>query len=129
MRRFLRWAFGSKSQPDVMVALLLADLAWNVVVPKDVLEAHDDRIGIQPALRPWLLPLKIAAVIGLLLGKRSPKLGALTAVATTSYFVIATGYHVRAQDSALGTAPAVIYCGASARSAMTFLSSRTVMSR
>jgi hypothetical protein len=120
MRRLIRWAFGAKSQPDVLLALLAADLAWNAVVPKDVLEAHDDRIGIQRGLRPWLLPLKVAAVGGLLLGKRWPKFGAVTATATTAYFMIATGYHVRAKDSAIGTAPAVVYGGAAARSVMEF---------
>jgi hypothetical protein len=100
----------------VLLALLGLDVVWNVVVPKDLLEAHDDRIGIQRGLRPWLLPIKLAAIGGLLVGKRSPKFGALTAAATTIYFAIATSYHVRANDSALGTAPAVIYGGASARS-------------
>ena len=103
-----------------MVALLLTDLAWNVVVPKDLLAAHDDRIGVPRALRPWLIPIKVAAVLGLLSGKRWPRFGALTGVATVLYFVIATGYHVRAKDSAVGTAPAVIYGGAAARAAMTY---------
>ena len=121
MRRLLRWGFGSKSQPDVLVALLGVDLAWTLIVPKHLLDAHDDRIGIQPALRPWLVPIKCLAVVGLLAGRRWPKLGALTAAATTVYFVIATGYHVRADDSAIRTAPAVIYGGASARSVLAFL--------
>lgn len=121
MRRLIRWTFGSGSQPDVLLALLLGDLAWNVMLPKEWLEAHDDRIGIQRGLRPWLLPIKSAAVLGLLLGKRFPKLGLLTATATTVYFVLATGYHVRANDSALGTAPAVAYGGAAARSVLAFV--------
>jgi hypothetical protein len=50
IRRLLRSGFGSKSQPDVLVALLAVDVVWNKVVPKDRLAAHDDRIGIQPAL-------------------------------------------------------------------------------
>jgi hypothetical protein len=118
--RLARWAFGSQSQPDVLVALLVGDVAWNLLVPKDLLEAHDDRIGIQPQLRPWLLPIKCAAIVGLRVGKRRPRFGLLTALATVAYFVVATGYHVRAQDSALGTAPAVVYGGAAARAAMTF---------
>jgi hypothetical protein len=118
--RLVRWAFGSKSQPDVLLALLALDVAWNVVVPKDLLEQHDDKIGIQPGLRPWLMPIKGAAIGGLLLGKRWPKFGALTAMATTAYFVVATGYHVRANDSALGTAPAVVYGGAALRSVAAF---------
>jgi hypothetical protein len=120
MRRLIRWAFRSKSQPDVITALLVADLVWNVVLPKEWLAAHDDRIGIQRELRPWLIPIKSAAVIGLLLGKRWPKFGALTAGATTIYFVVATGYHVRARDSALGTAPAVAYGGTAARAVVAF---------
>jgi hypothetical protein len=59
-------------------------------------------------------------VAGLLLGKRWPRFGALTAVATTIYFVIATRFHVRAGDNALFTAPAVIYGGAAARATLTF---------
>jgi len=105
----------------VLAALLVTDIAWNVVVPKDKLREHDDRIGIQPQLRPWLLPIKIAALLGVLLGKRWPKFGGLTASASVVYFAIATGYHVRAKDSAIGTAPAVIYGGAAARAAMTFV--------
>ena len=120
LSRLLRWAFGSQSQPDVLVTLLLGDVAWNLVVPKDLLEAHDDRIGIPRTLRPWLLPIKCAAIVGLLRGKRRRGVGLLTALATVVYFVIATGYHVRAKDSALGTAPAVLYGGAAARAAMTF---------
>jgi len=120
IRRLLRWSFGAPSQPDVLVALLLGDLALNVLVPKAWMEANDDRIGVPRDLRPWLMPIKSAAVVGLLLGKRWPKFGALTAAATTVYFVIATGYHVRAKDNALWTAPAVIYGGAAARATMTF---------
>ncbi|MEY2472017.1 MAG: hypothetical protein QOK28_1346 [Actinomycetota bacterium] len=106
----------------MLVALLAADVVCNVVVPKHLLDAHDDRIGIQPELRPWLLPIKCAAIIGLVLGRRRPRLGLLTALSTIGYFVCATGYHVRAKDSALGTAPAVVYGGAAARAAITFAS-------
>jgi hypothetical protein len=120
MRRLLRWSFGAKSQPDVLVALLLGDLALNVLVPKEWLETNDDRIGVPAKLRPWLVPIKSAAVAGLLLGRRWPKFGALTAVATTLYFVVATGYHVRAKDNVLFTAPALIYGGAAARATLTF---------
>jgi len=118
--RIFRWAFASQSQPDVLLALLGLDVVWNVVVPKRLLEAHDDRIGIQPELRSWLLPIKLAAAGGLLLGKRWPKFGALTAAATTIYFVVATSYHVRAKDSVVGTAPAVVYGGAAARAVVAF---------
>jgi hypothetical protein len=120
VRRLARWAFGSPTQPDVLAALLAVDIAWNAVVPDQMLREHDDRIGIQPGLRPWLLPIKLAALLGVLLGKRWPKFGALTATACVVYFAIATGYHVRAKDGALGTAPAVVYGGAAARAAMTF---------
>ena len=129
MRRLMRWALGARSQPDVLVGLLLLDVAFNAIAPEHLLEANDDRIGIQPGLRPWLLPIKGAAIGGLLVGKRWPKFGALTAAATTAYFVIATSYHVRAKDSALATAPAVVYCGASVRSLMTFASNRAAISR
>jgi hypothetical protein len=131
IRRLLRWGFGSRSQPDVLVALLLGDLALNALVPKQWMDSNDDRIGVPRDLRPWLNPIKGAAVVGLLLGKRWPKFGALTAAATTAYFVVATGYHVRAKDNALFTAPAVFYGGAAARAAMTFgqASSRAAISR
>ena len=89
-------------------------------MPKEFLASHEDRIGIQPGLRPWLNPIKWAAIAGLLLGRRWPRLGALTAAASTVYFVIATGYHVRAKDTPIGTAPAVIYGGAAARSYLAF---------
>lgn len=120
VRRLTRWSFASRSQPDVLLALLVADVVWNVVLPKQWLAAHDERIGVQSGLRPWLLPIKVAAIAGILLGKRFPKFGALTALATAVYFVIATGYHVRAKDNLLGTAPAIVYGGAAARTALAF---------
>jgi len=49
------------------------------------------------------------------------RFGVLTAASTIGYFAFALGYHRRARDNAVLTAPAVLYGGVSVRALVAFL--------
>ncbi len=116
----LRRALASKNQPNVMLSLLVLDLALNAVAPKAMLDKHYEHLRVQPALRPLLNPIKAASAVGFLAGKKWPKFGVLTAAATVVYFVCAFGYHRRVRDNLVITAPAVLYGGVAARALAQF---------
>jgi hypothetical protein len=105
----------TKNQPPVFLVLLVVDLLVNFAASKQQLEEHFDRMRVQPAVRKAILPVKIAGTLGVLLGRRWPRLGALTAACFVVYFVIAFGYHRRVDDGAFVTAPSVIYGGVALR--------------
>ncbi len=66
-----------------------------------------ERIDCPPRVRRLLPFIKAASAAGLLLGRRWPRLGRLTAAALSAYFVCAVGFHIRARDPAWRAVPAV----------------------
>jgi hypothetical protein len=69
---------------------------------------------------PVLTPVKAAATLGLLAGRRSPQVGRLTALALATYFVIAVGAHARARDLGRNALNATVLGCCSAGTAMLF---------
>lgn len=75
-------------------------------IPLEYIRKDLDNIGCPEALQRALPPIKAASAAGLLLGRRWPALGRLTALALVGYFVTAVGFHVRAKDPAWKSLPA-----------------------
>lgn len=72
----------------------------------DYIQQDLDRINCPPRVQRLLPFIKAASALGLLLGRRRPRLGRLTAAALSAYFACAIGFHVRAKDPAWRSLPA-----------------------
>ena len=74
-----------------------------------------DDVHCPPTVRRLLTPIKLAAAGGLLAGLVVPRLGAVTCLALTAYFVIAVTLHLRFRDIGLNFVNATglaVVCGA-----------------
>jgi hypothetical protein len=99
---------------SLLTRMLVFDLLANLVAPKTLVDENHDRIEVPQSVRPWLNPLKTAAVGGLLLGRRFRPLTVVTSLSLVGYFIAAFEFHRRAKDNVLYTAPAVAYGAVSA---------------
>lgn len=70
------------------------------------IQADLERLNCPPRVRRALPVIKAASAAGLLLGRRSPRLGRLTGGALSAYFLCAIGFHVRAKDPIWRSVPA-----------------------
>ena len=93
------------------LAALQAGDAIACAIPLPILKADLDRLGCSDSLQRAIPKIKAASVVGLLLGLKWPRLGALTCGALVAYFVAALGFHVRAGDRGLRSAPAAAMGG------------------
>ena len=75
-------------------------------IPLGYIQRDLDNIGCPPAIQRALPSIKAASATGLLLGRRWPLLGRVTAFSLVAYFVAAIGFHVHAKDSVWKTLPA-----------------------
>jgi hypothetical protein len=96
---------GPRRRLLALVAFQAGDAAFNVVA-RDWVRDDLDRLRVPSELARVLTAVKALSAAGLLTGLRSPRLGRITAVAITGYFVAAIGCHERVRDSGLRTAPA-----------------------
>jgi hypothetical protein len=112
----IRKVLATRNQPNVLLALMVFDLLVNAVAPRQMIEEHFDRMRFEPWVRRSVFPVKLAGTLGVLLGRRYPRLGAFTAACFVAYFAIAVGYHRRVDDGIVLTGPAVIFGGVAARS-------------
>jgi hypothetical protein len=103
-----------------LAALQLADVIGNGLVPRRYLTAHLDHLGVPNRLRPALPVIKVAGSAGLVLGIKSPHLGALTAACLVGYYSAAVMFHVRADDHPVVWLPAVAFGATAAASLLTF---------
>ena len=72
------------------------------------------RLGIPSSMVPVLGAIKVAAVLGIILGAGRIRLAELTGACLVLYFAIATMTHLRVKDGVLKALPAFIMLGASA---------------
>src|SRR5688572_4521166 len=105
----IRKTLASRNQPWVLIGLMVFDLLVNAAAPRAMVEEHFDRMRFEPWVRKSVLPVKLAGTVGLLLGRRWPKLGAFTAACFVAYFAIAVRYHRRVDDGMVLTGPALLY--------------------
>jgi hypothetical protein len=75
-------------------------------IPLAYIERDLDNISCPPTLRRALPPIKAASAVGLVLGRRWPLLGRITAWSLVGYFCCAIGFHVRAKDPVWKSLPA-----------------------
>ena len=83
--------------------LLLAIQATDAVacaIPLPAIRDDLDRLGCPPWLQRTIPVVKGASVVGLLAGRRDPRLGRLTGDALVAYFVCALAAHGRVKDPA-----------------------------
>ena len=92
-----------------LAALQLADAIGNELVPRRYLTAHLDHLGVPNRLRPALPVIKVAGSAGLVLGIKSPHVGALTAACLVGYYAAAVVFHVRADDHPVVWLPAIAF--------------------
>lgn len=69
-------------------------------IPLAIIRNDLDRLGCPPALQRTIPVVKAASVVGLLAGRRVPRLGRLTTDALVVYFVCALAAHGRVRDPA-----------------------------
>jgi hypothetical protein len=84
-----------------LISSLVAFQAFDAVlcaIPNGYVQKDLDRMDVPQAVRTAIPVVKVASVVGLLLGRRHPGLGALTSLALVGYFVCALASHVRAHD-------------------------------
>lgn len=89
--------------PQQASRLLLAVQATDAVacaIPLEAIRADLERLGCPPWLQHTIPVVKGASVVGLLAGRRHPRLGRLTTDALVAYFVCALGAHARVRDPA-----------------------------
>ena len=87
--------------PEQAAALLLAIQAGDAVacgIPLPIIQRDLERLGCSPALQRAIPVLKAASAVGLLAGRKDPRLGRLTTDALMAYFVCALGAHARVRD-------------------------------
>lgn len=75
-------------------------------IPLDYIRRDLDNIGCPDSIRRALPSIKAASATGLLLGRRWPLIGRMTALSLVAYFLAAIGFHVRAKDPAWKALPA-----------------------
>lgn len=92
----------------VVIALvcLASAVADFKMLPRIVESMEHLRVPIR--IIPALGVMKVAGALGLLIGFWIDALGSYAAFCLSLYFLIATGLHVRARDSAAHTAPAAV---------------------
>jgi hypothetical protein len=103
-----------------LAALQLGDAIGNELVPRRYLTAHLDHLGVPNRLRPALPVIKVAGSAGLILGIKSPYLGALTAACLVGFYAAAVVFHVRADDNPVVWLPAIAFGATAAASLVTF---------
>jgi hypothetical protein len=103
-----------------LAALQLADAIGNELVPRRYLTAHLDHLGVPNRLRPALPVIKVAGSAGLVLGIKSPHVGALTAACLVGYYAAAVAFHVCADDHPILWLPAIAFGSTAAASLVTF---------
>ncbi|HEU5082309.1 MAG TPA: DoxX family protein [Acidimicrobiales bacterium] len=89
--------------PQQASGLLLAVQATDAVacaIPLEVIRQDLERLGCPPWLQRTIPVVKGASVVGLLVGRRHPRLGRLTTDALVAYFLCALGAHARVRDPA-----------------------------
>src|SRR2546423_6402584 len=101
----------------LLAAMQLADATGSEVVPRRYIRAHLDHLGVPERLRPALTPIKVASSVGLLLGNRWPRIGAVTSASLVAYYTAAIAFHVRAHDHPVVALPAALF-GATAAAAL-----------
>jgi hypothetical protein len=95
-----RWGPGIAAFATFQAADALACLKLDYI-QKDL-----DRLNCPPRVQRLLPFIKAASALGLLVGRRWPRLGRFTAVALSAYFAFAIGFHLRAKDPAWRSLPA-----------------------
>lgn len=76
-------------------------------IPNHWFEEEFEHLRLPRWFRLVFIATKTAAVTGLLLGLRSPRLGRVTTRALVAYFVLAVGAHVRVKDGRIRPLPAL----------------------
>jgi hypothetical protein len=102
-----------------LAGVQLADAAFNAV-PTQWLRDDLDHLGVPENVRIVFPVVKSASAVGLLGGLRWPRLGRLTANALIVYFLLALGFHARANDRAARFAPAAGMLGWAIVTRLTF---------
>lgn len=69
-------------------------------IPLQIIDRDLRRLGVPDRIRPVIPTAKALSAVGLVVGLRRPRLGALTAAALVLYFVLAIGAHARLRDEA-----------------------------
>jgi hypothetical protein len=95
-----RWGSGIAALATFQAADALACLKV------DYIQEDLDRLNCPPRVQRLLPFIKAASALGLLMGRRWPRLGRITAVALSAYFACAIGFHLRAKDPAWRSIPA-----------------------
>jgi hypothetical protein len=97
----VRW-----DRPIIAFAVFQLGDAVACAIPLDYIRRDLDNIGCPDSIRRALPSIKTASAAGLLLGRRWPLIGRVTASALVAYFLTAIGFHVRAKDPAWKALPA-----------------------
>jgi DoxX-like family len=103
-----------------LAVLQLADAIGNELVPRHHLSAHLDHLGVPDRLRTALPAIKVAGSAGLIMGIKSPNVGALTAAYLVGYYAAAVAFHMRADDHPVLWLPAIAFGASAAASLVTF---------
>jgi DoxX-like protein len=105
--------------PDRTNQLVVGLAAFQVVdalaglIPRRLVAAHLDHLGVPNALRPALPVIKVTTAAGLLVGRNVPRIGAATSAALVAYYAAAARFHLLSGDHPVLAAPAAL-CGAGA---------------
>ncbi|HEX4818602.1 MAG TPA: DoxX family protein [Acidimicrobiales bacterium] len=102
-----------------LAGVQLADAAFNAV-PTQWLRDDLDHLGVPENVRGVFPVVKSASAVGLVAGLRWPRLGRLTANALIVYFLLALGFHARANDRPAKFAPAAGMLGWAIVTRLTF---------
>lgn len=89
-------------EPQQVAGLLAAIQAGDAVAcaTLPIIQRELERLGCPPWMRRMMPFVKGASAIGLVVGRRAPRLGRLTTDALAAYFVCALGAHARVRDEA-----------------------------
>jgi hypothetical protein len=95
-----------------LAALQIVD-AIASATPRMSMAARLDHLGVPRVLRPVLPVIKVSTSLGLLVGLRTPRVGAATSAVLVAFYAAAVGFHGFAGDRPAVALPATAL-GASA---------------
>lgn len=98
---------GSARRRILALAMAQAGDAVACAIPVQIIKDDLQRLGVPDRVRPIIPVAKGLSAVGLAVGLRRPRLGALTTAALVVYFVLALGAHVRLRDEAWRYVPAI----------------------
>jgi hypothetical protein len=96
-----------------VAALQAAEVVASATTP-ETSRARLDRLGVPTSVRSALPVIKVATAAGLLLGGRTPRVGAAASAVMVAFYAAAVSFHCLADDPPVLALPAAAFAAGAA---------------